>query len=230
MVARCVVCIGRGSTRPFHLFGAPWFEPHAFIQFIAAVKSRLTAAATAAPAASALHAVMLSERCRLSPPHGTAPGAGYGLCFSAYQFRPTFNKFMGQICHALLITPTLPVPSASGAAHSDDDTHAPNLYALGVLLMLHCVLYYPTHFQWRPPSLGYEYNFTEPAINLLLGTRSYKKWWDELQPKAAAALPRGSAQWTALVTSAIDECVRRLGESWTDAQLFAREAKQFFLY
>ncbi len=200
---------GRGSTRPFHLFGAPTFQPNDFIRFIEVFRGE----PNPKPSNS-------DERVDRTPTGSDLTG----ISLSSYSFRPTFNKFASQIVHAGLITPILSKSGGGGGSGQ-----LPNLYALGVLIVLHFVLYYPNEFRWRPVELGYEYNFTEPAINLLLGVRSYKEWFDSIRDRSSK-LVKGSRAWSQLVESAMSEARIRLHASWTDSQKFAADTECFWLY
>jgi len=120
-------------------------------------------------------------------------------------------------------------------------------------VLLFCALHHPRHFAWRLPSQGYEYNFKDYAINLILGTDRWKQFIDEVKDRAlvlddaksdtSQAMPTDDASNKTQASSAADcksqielraWAIRRLQsmlqESHKQAQQFAVHSQQFFLY
>jgi len=113
---------GRGTCRPFEIFGAPYLDT-------LAVKN-------------ALEPDMLA-----------------GCHLQEYSFRPTFNKWQGQVCHGFMI-------------HVLDPTgYQPYTTSLALLKAVREI--HPEHFQWKEPP--YEYEFKKKPIDLILGDMSVRR-------------------------------------------------------
>lgn len=107
---------GRGTTRPFEIFGAPWIEPYRFC------------------------ARMDSFRLR-------------GVCFRPLHFRPTFNKYAGQVCGGAQLHVT------------DRKTFQPVKTALCILSVL--IQDWKESFRWKEPP--YEFVTDRMPIDILFG-------------------------------------------------------------
>ena len=107
---------GRGTTRPFEMFGAPYLEPY---RFQAALE----------------------------------PGCLQGAVLREMNFRPTFNKWAGQVCHGFQIHVT------------DRKSFRPYRFTLAIVSALFKL--YPDKFRWSPPP--YEYVEDKLPIDVILG-------------------------------------------------------------
>jgi len=87
-----------------------------------------------------------------------------GLTVREHCFRPTFNKSQSEICHGLQFHPVSPNEN--------------NLMALGVLLLAVAACEFKD-FNWKAP--GYEYNFTDPPVHLVLGHSKWKSFFDSIK-------------------------------------------------
>ena len=113
---------GRGTTRPFECFGAPFLEPDR-------VKKRL--------AGVSLPGVNLLET----------------------SFRPTFQKWAGEICRGFFLQV------------SDRETFRP--YRTTLVLMQALLELYPDDFYWKLPP--YEYERERTPIDLLIGDPAVRR-------------------------------------------------------
>ncbi len=113
---------GRGTTRPFEIFGAPYIEPEKLKKHLGSFK---------------------------------LPGVFFRPLF----FKPTFQKWAGQICGGLQIHVT------------DRNRFRPYLTGLAVMKAIYDL--YPKHFQWREKP--YEFVKEIPAIDLLTGSAQFRK-------------------------------------------------------
>ncbi|MCP4682297.1 MAG: DUF1343 domain-containing protein [Desulfobacterales bacterium] len=113
---------GRGTCRPFEIFGAPYLDT-------GAVKKSL------------------------------GPEAQKGCYLQEYSFRPTFNKWQGDLCRGFMIHVL------------DPRKFQPYFFALS---MLKAVMEIHTRdFEWKAPPYEYEYN--RMPIDLILGHISIRK-------------------------------------------------------
>jgi uncharacterized protein YbbC (DUF1343 family) len=78
-------------------------------------------------------------------------------------FRPTFNKHQGAVCHGIHLQP----------AHSFDLP----LFDLGIWFITYQLVFHSSFFKWKEP--GYEYNFTDLPINLILGNTKWHQTWEK---------------------------------------------------
>jgi len=113
---------GRGTCRPFEIFGAPFLD-------LRAVKARL-------------------------------PSVASGGCqFQGMTFRPTFHKWVGEICKGFMIHVTDPVEFRP--------------YSSTVALLTAVMRIHGDRFAWRHPP--YEYEFDRMPIDLILGNRTLRE-------------------------------------------------------
>ncbi|MGL1900592.1 MAG: DUF1343 domain-containing protein [Fibrobacterales bacterium] len=117
---------GRGTTRPFELFGAPFIDAPKMCTFLNGLELP-------------------------------------GVHFREAYFQPTFHKWSGEMC--------------GGAQFhiSDRDQFMPFNTAIEILKYL--VKEYPNDFIWRTEA--YEYEYEKLAIDILLGSGTYRKKYIE---------------------------------------------------
>lgn len=148
----------------------------------------------------------------------TALGKMTGITHTEHQFRPTFGKFQGQICQGMRVW-------------MDSQQDTVTAFTYGILILLHCAIRYSDKFAWRPLELGYEYNFTDWAINLVLGHQKWKTLVDTLQAKAAKLDPlTEEAGFVALETEALQLLVTQLQETNTKTRTFMQTTATDWLY
>jgi uncharacterized protein YbbC (DUF1343 family) len=116
---------GRGTCRPFEIFGSPFFN-------IKSIRERLAAESVA------------------------------GCFLQEISFRPTFNKWAGQLCKGFMIHIL------------DPDVFQPYLTSIALLKAI--VETHKGDFMWKDPP--YEYEFEKMPVDLILGN---KKLRDELE-------------------------------------------------
>ena len=120
---------GRGTTRPFELFGAPFIEPFRLVKKLESYKLP-------------------------------------GVAFRADWFRPQFHKFAGQLC--------------GGAQIHVTDPAAFRPYLTGAAVLLAVKTLWPDSFRWRAEA--YEFVKDVPAIDLLFGGDSPRRWIEQGKP------------------------------------------------
>jgi len=189
-----------------------------------------------------------------------------------FRFRPTFNKHAGQTCNGMFLhirTSSMGSSSTSAAATSaagsnnnktasavpaagDDEEEAcdVDMFEFGLVVLLHSVLYYPNEFLWREPSKGYEYDYSHYAIDLILGTKVYRQFFDGVRNESASIrrsssaasssqsntplLPREEeASWSAfrrLESESIQTLYKLINSSRQSAASFCVDTKRFWLY
>ncbi len=128
---------GRGTCRPFEIFGAPFFD-------VRAIRTRLPA---------------------------EVPRA-YTL--QDYRFRPTFNKWAGELCHGFMIHVL------------DPRTYEPYLSSLTLLSAM--MKTHPSDFKWSDPP--YEYEYKKKPIDMIMGDVSLRHSLESGEP-----LPRIRDRW-----------------------------------
>lgn len=131
---------GRGTTQPFQLIGAPWLKNRECIEFLTQ------------------HANWYS-----SPNHKVS-----NLTMRPHDFRPTFNKHMGKICHGIQF-------------HLTGEPHF-NLFAMGMTFLYYCCRFHGDVFNWTHQV--YEYNHTDAPINLILGHSNWMQTFDRARTVA----------------------------------------------
>ena len=112
---------GRGSCRPFEVFGAPFLDT-------AQVRQTLS-------------------------PESTA-----GCYLQEISFRPTFNKWEGEICHGFMIHVL------------DHSTYRP--YRTSIALLASIIDIHREQFAWKDPP--YEYEYKKLPIDMILGDSSLR--------------------------------------------------------
>ncbi|MGB9716660.1 MAG: exo-beta-N-acetylmuramidase NamZ family protein [Thermodesulfovibrionales bacterium] len=130
---------GRGTTRPFEIFGAPFIEPESLVRRLKIFKLP-------------------------------------GVIFRPLYFKPTFQKYEGNICGGAQIHVT------------DRESFRP--FKTGVAILKTLYELYPEQFKWRNPP--YEYENIRMPIDILAGTDRLRKdiengekiedmedWWKE---------------------------------------------------
>lgn len=140
-----VLSEGRGTTRPFELWGAPWIEPERVLAVLAEAGYLRTPASSAQPTGS------------IAAGEVGSPLAGALLREVA--FEPTFQKFAGELVrgfqmHVLARDAFRPVAAA--------------LTLLWAVRRAH-----PDEFAWREPP--YEYEWKRLPIDLIFGTAEIRR-------------------------------------------------------
>lgn len=113
---------GRGTCRPFEIFGAPFIHTKAIRE--------------------ALKPLMFQ-----------------GCSLQDYLFRPTFNKWHGQLCKGFMI-------------HVVDNKKY-NAYLTSLSLLKAIMEIHSDQFQWKEPP--YEYEYEKKPIDVILGTQEIRK-------------------------------------------------------
>lgn len=117
---------GRGTCRPFELFGAPFISP-------SIVKRRLR------------------------------PSDTEGCYLQEYYFRPTFNKWKGELCGGFMIHVVNPLLYRA--------------YRTSLALLETVMDTYRDDFDWRKPP--YEYDFERLPVDLIFGDSSVRAHLEE---------------------------------------------------
>ena len=124
-----------------------------------------------------------------------------GLIFREHDFRPTFNKYKDEICHGIQIHP--------------QNLENINLFKFGLTFLIYCQLNQIADFKWAKP--GYEYNFTEAPINLILGSRELSDFFSQIHK--ITEIKKGLEEFDHLMTK-LDK----------EGQAFCEKAKNCFIY
>lgn len=128
---------GRGTCRPFEIFGAPFFDT-------GQIRERL------------------------------APWSTEGCLLQDITFRPTFNKWDGQLCRGFMI-------------HIIDH-HAFRPYLTSIALLAAIIEIHGRDFRWKDPP--YEYEFERMPIDLILGDSDLRR-----AIEAGADIPKITGAW-----------------------------------
>ncbi len=113
---------GRGTCRPFEIFGAPYLDTRAIKQVL-------------------------------------EPEARRGCHLQDYSFRPTFQKWAGEICHGFMIHIV--------------DPHVYHPYFTSISLLKAVLEIHSENFKWKNPP--YEYDYERMPIDLISGNLSLRK-------------------------------------------------------
>jgi uncharacterized protein YbbC (DUF1343 family) len=92
-----------------------------------------------------------------------------GVVVRRHDFRPTFNKHTKEWCRGLQFHPT----------GSEEALDRHNTFALGVWFLASVVARHEQAFDWKAP--GYEYNFTDPPLNLIYGDDTWLTHFESLR-------------------------------------------------
>ena len=130
---------GRGSTIPFQLIGAPWLDTNKCIHFL-----------------NNNNNIYLYDQ-KITD----------SIFLRKHNFRPTFNKYSGNICNGIQF-------------HIEKPENI-NLFALGMCFLFYCSKFQKNDFKWATP--GYEYNYEDHPINLILGTDKWIDFFNNLDDK-----------------------------------------------
>lgn len=122
---------GRGTTRPFELFGAPFIDP--------------------ARMGPALEAYRL-------------PGLHFRPCY----FKPTFNKWQGEVCGGFQIHVL--------------DRNAFRPYETALAILRELLVLYPKDFRWKDPP--YEYEYEKLPFDILSGDLRIRQGLEKGKPLA----------------------------------------------
>lgn len=139
-------------------------------------------------------------------------GCADDVTFRPHRFVPSFDKFAGQLCRGVFLQ----------ARHRSHDTSRHNSaqgvsstsFAWAIALLAALCRSGSRHFSWRAP--GYEYNFEDAPIDLILGDRRWRLALDALKGSSSA--------------SAWEDLVALLAESRVSAQLFAERSESVWIY
>jgi uncharacterized protein YbbC (DUF1343 family) len=126
---------------------------------------------------------------------------GTAMHLRSHSFRPTFNKHKGEVCNGIQIHPL------QYEGFPD--------FALGIWLLMYNLANHTGQFLWKDP--GYEYNFSDPPYLLVLGDERWR------------TLFTGTSK-SGLTPDTIENCRSLLGWAHSDAQRFAEENQEIFLY
>ncbi len=129
---------GRGTCRPFEIFGAPYLDTEA-------VKN------------------------------GLEPDATAGCCLQEYSFRPTFNKWQGELCRGFMIHILDPI------------SYQPYFTSMALLKTVMDI--HSKDFEWKAPP--YEYEYKKTPIDLILGDSAIRR---ELESGAQVSLVKDKWQ------------------------------------
>jgi len=129
---------GRGTCRPFEIFGAPYLDT-------AAIKNQLE------------------------------PEAEAGCFLQSYSFRPTFNKWQGELCRGFMIHVL------------DANIYQPYFTTIALLKTIREI--HPEDFEWKEPP--YEYEYEKKPIDLITGDSSIRR---ELESGVPASIMRDKWQ------------------------------------
>jgi uncharacterized protein YbbC (DUF1343 family) len=113
---------GRGTCRPFEVFGAPYLEPES-------VKRSLE------------------------------PEATLGCFLQEYSFRPTFQKWEGELCRGFMLHMM--------------DPHIYRPYFTSIAILKAVIEIHGKNFKWKEPP--YEYEHEKRPIDLILGNTSLRQ-------------------------------------------------------
>jgi uncharacterized protein YbbC (DUF1343 family) len=170
---------GRGTTIPFQLIGAPWLNAKKCIQFLY----------------ENMHLFIVDSKNKS------------GLVFREHNFRPTFNKYAGEICNGIQF-------------HIENPENI-NLYKLGISFLYFCNEFHKNEFKWTDP--GYEYNFTDLPINLILGSDNLLNLFEQLERNS-------NFSEKAIEKNSIEKLSVFLQKQDSEAQIFAEKVKNCFIY
>lgn len=119
------------------------------------------------------------------------------IIFRPHQFRPTFNKHQGNICKGIQF-------------HIEEPENV-NLFSLGMCFIYYCSKYQSKDFAWAKP--GYEYNYEDLPINLILGTEKWIQFFSEK-----------------MTDNSLKELKNHLNESNENGQTFMKEMEPLLIY
>jgi uncharacterized protein YbbC (DUF1343 family) len=114
-----------------------------------------------------------------------------------HSFRPTFNKYAEKMCQGLLFY--------------FDKLENIRLFSLGMTFLYFCNKYHSKEFQWLKH--GYEYNFKDLPIHLILGNEKWLKIFEKSRIK-----------------DNFEEFKIMLHNSQKESQIFFDKVKPFFIY
>lgn len=187
---------GRGTTIPFQLVGAPYLDAQGCIGHLRERQARNRASAHA---------------------------SFNGVAMAEHHFRTTFNKHAGNISRGVRFSPTFQLPFFSRRDYSDggeEDEEDANVFALGMHFLHYVVSRHVDAFKWRDPKQGYEYNFEDPPLLLILG---HERWWNLFEGLRTG--PKKSEDGES--ERELDACLQW---AYDEAQRFAAESTHAHLY
>ncbi len=162
---------GRGTTRPFELWGAPWLDPAAVRADLERIGKSETRAGGGAKPGPAGAGPSQPESGRggakagdtgvgaIAPRSDSETGDPPGYLLRELAYRPTFHKFAGEIVRGFQLHVT------------DRERFRPVLAAVTFLAaILRC---HRDRFAWRQPP--YEYETDRPPIDLIVGSDGVRR-------------------------------------------------------
>ena len=124
-----------------------------------------------------------------------------GVVMRPHNFKPTFNDHTGQVCQGLQFH----IISAERL----------NVFALGIEFLAQVIAHHPEEFRWKEP--GYEYNFKDPPILLILGHENWMTVFERIRAQGLTSQTRAE----------LDAALRLADEQ---AQTFARSSEFAHIY
>jgi uncharacterized protein YbbC (DUF1343 family) len=191
---------GRGTTLPFQVVGAPYLQADAVREDLLTVAQMFA---------------------------NTPAAACGGMILRRHDFRPTFNKHAKDWCRGLQFhvhadhdneQETHHGTSREGHLVGPQSRSAScnhNAFALGVWFLASVVARHKEDFRWKDP--GYEYNFTDPPLNLIHGN---EKWLQHFERMRGQGFTQGGIEETASLLAWADD----------EAQEFARSSAFAHIY
>jgi hypothetical protein len=145
-----------------------------------------------------------------------------GLAMAEHHFRATFNKHAGDISRGIRFAPTFQLPffATGGAASGDEEGEEDaNVFSLGMHFLHFVASRHAGAFQWRDPKQGYEYNFQDPPLLLILG---HERWWSLFE-----GLRTGAKSESGGSEQELGACLKW---AYDESQQFAAESVDAHLY
>jgi len=124
----------------------------------------------------------------------------FPVMLRTHEFRPTFNKYQGEICRGFFcdVEPSLEF----------------NSFEFGIIILACLWSLYPQKMKWLPP--GYEYNFTHRPFELILGHRL----WGEIFEKISSQK----------IDSCLFLLENAFEQARGECAIFAQNCEKYFLY
>lgn len=138
--------------------------------------------------------------------HVPAAACG-GVTLRRHDFRPTFNKHAKEWCRGLQFHPKADLDAPPLRNH--------NSFALGIWFLASVIGRHKEDFRWKEP--GYEYNFTDPPVNLIYGSAT---WLHHFETVRGLGFTPACVESTAALLHWADE----------EAQAFARSSAFAHIY
>ncbi len=157
-----------------------------------------------------------------------------GITFTEHHFRPTFNKHMGAVCKGIRMGTTFHLREQSTKhkeEEEEEEEEEVDAFAVGLYFLFFVISTRAKDFKWRAPQEGYEYNFTDPPLLLILGD---DRWWECLEGLRLQLISLdsegGSEAATRLCSEAEAHLEQHLQWAHEDAQNFAERSSFVHIY